>query len=56
MLRNSDGALSDFDEALKLSPHTAHMYFNRGNLYSSMGQFDLAETDYSKCEYGLNLR
>ncbi|XP_069130069.1 uncharacterized protein [Argopecten irradians] len=48
MLRNAEGALLDFEEALKLSPHTAHMYFNRGNLYSSLGQYDKAEADYSK--------
>lgn len=48
MLRDSQGALADFKAAIKLSPHTAHMYFNRGNLYASMDQFDQAEKDYSK--------
>lgn len=48
MLRDSQGALGDFKAAIKLSPHTAHMYFNRGNLYASMEQFDQAEKDYSK--------
>ena len=48
MLRNAQGALEDFKAAIKLSPYTAHIYFNRGNLYASMGQFDKAEADYSK--------
>ena len=48
MLRDADSALSDFRSAIKLSPYTAHMYFNRGNLYASMELFDQAEADYSK--------
>ncbi|XP_071127902.1 uncharacterized protein [Mytilus edulis] len=48
MMRDAQGALEDFKAAIKLSPYTAHIYFNRGNLYASMGHFDKAETDYSK--------
>lgn len=48
MLRDAQGALEDFKAAIKLSPYTAHVYFNRGNLYASMGHFDKAEADYSK--------
>ena len=50
MLRDSDGALEDFKDALKLSPYTAHIYFNRGNLYASMGRYEESEKDYSKCK------
>ena len=48
MLRDAPGALEDFKAALKLSPYSAHMYFNRGNLYASTEQYDKAEKDYNK--------
>jgi len=49
-MKDSKGALEDFRAAIKLSPHSAHMYLNRGNLYASTQQYDLAEKDYSKGE------
>ncbi|XP_077983613.1 uncharacterized protein LOC144438458 [Glandiceps talaboti] len=48
MLRDSEGAMNDFKVACKLSPHSAHVFFNRGNLYTSMGQYDKAEKDYTQ--------
>lgn len=48
MLKDSKGALEDFRAAIKLSPHSAHMYLNRGNLYASTQQYELAEKDYTK--------
>ena len=48
LLRDAQSALADFRMAIKLSPHSAHMYFNRGNLYVSMEQYDKAEKDYTK--------
>jgi tetratricopeptide (TPR) repeat protein len=48
MLRDAQGALEDFKAAIKLSPYTAHVYFNRGNLYASMGHFDKAEAAMPK--------
>ncbi len=50
MLRNSAGALKDFERAISLSPYSAHMYFNRANLHTSLKDYQKAETDYSKGE------
>lgn len=49
MLRDTKGALEDFQLAISLSPHSAHMYFNRGNLYATIEQYENAEKDYTKC-------
>ena len=38
LLRDAAGAAKDFDAALKLSPNAAHIYYNRGNLFASMGK------------------
>ena len=48
MLKDSNAALSLFEKAVTLSPHSAHIYFNRGNLYTSLKLYDKAEADYSK--------
>lgn len=37
VIKDHSGALQDFSSALTLSPKAAHIYFNRGNLYSSLG-------------------
>eukprot|EP00794_Sanderia_malayensis_P018055 gene18055-19864_t len=47
MLKNVAGAFEDFAEAIALSPHSAHIYFNRGNLYASLGKYEEAEKDYT---------
>lgn len=47
MLRDSTGALKDFNAAVKMSPKSAHIYFNRGNLYLSLKEYSKAELDYS---------
>lgn len=39
IIKDTNGALNDFGKALILSPKAAHIYFNRGNLYSSLGTF-----------------
>ena len=36
-----------FFHSVELSPYSAHIYLNRGNLYASLGQFENAEQDYS---------
>ena len=51
MLKDSGGALRDFDRAVKISPHSAHIYFNRANLYASTGAHQKAERDYTKSKY-----
>lgn len=48
MLKDAKGALEDFKAAIKLSPYSAHMYMNRGNLYASTQQFEKAEKDFTK--------
>ena len=48
MLKDAPGALADFEVAIKLSPKSAHIYFNRGNLYTSLQIYDQAEQDYTK--------
>ena len=50
MLKDSGGALRDFDRAVKISPHSAHIYFNRANLYASTGAHEKAERDYTKSQ------
>ena len=47
-MRDARGALEDFLAAVKLSPLSAHVYFNRGNLYTSLKRYELAEKDYSE--------
>ncbi len=47
MLRDSAGALKDFNAAIKLSPKSAHMYFNRGNLFASIKEYEKANADYT---------
>ena len=47
-MRDARGALEDFQKAIKLSPLSAHVYFNRGNLYTSLRRYELAEKDYSE--------
>ena len=54
-MRDARGALEDFQQAIKLSPLSAHVYFNRGNLYTSLRRYELAEKDYSEGNFrGLN--
>ena len=54
MLKDSGGALRDFDRAVKISPHSAHIYFNRANLYASTGAHEKAERDYTKSQCSLS--
>jgi len=41
-------AEGDFAEALKLSPQNAYLYFNRGNLFAGMKNYERAIADYSR--------
>ena len=47
MLKDSKGALQDFKRSIELCPHYSHAYLNRGNLYTEMKQYDLADKDYT---------
>jgi tetratricopeptide (TPR) repeat protein len=45
---DSDQALADFNEAVRLKPDNAEAYMNRGNIHSSIGNPDQAMADYNK--------
>ncbi|XP_071844864.1 uncharacterized protein [Apostichopus japonicus] len=47
LLRDARGALEDFQHAASLSPYSAHIFFNRANLFASLRQYELAERDYT---------
>ena len=53
MLRRGRAALDDFATAIKLSPHSAHIYFNRANLFLSLKMLTEAEQDYTTGLYKL---
>ncbi|HEY4353515.1 MAG TPA: tetratricopeptide repeat protein, partial [Paraburkholderia sp.] len=42
---NADGAISDFDEAIKLDPKNSETYFNRGLAFRDHGDADRAAQD-----------
>ena len=48
MLGDSEGAMGDFDKSISLNKYAAHAFFNRGNLFASMQQFQQAESDYTQ--------
>lgn len=43
-----EGAIADFDEAIKLNPASAEAYFNRGNAKDALDDFIGAIADYTK--------
>ncbi|XP_014672870.1 PREDICTED: uncharacterized protein LOC106813278 [Priapulus caudatus] len=47
MLKDTSGALDDLEKAAKLASQNGSIYFNRGNLYYTLQQYELAELDYS---------
>jgi tetratricopeptide (TPR) repeat protein len=44
----SETAVRDYTEAIKLDPANPLAYFNRGNAQDQLGQFELAVADYSQ--------
>ena len=46
--QDMDGALADFNEAIRLDPNLAIAYMNRGVIYASKGEFDKAIGDETK--------
>jgi len=42
------GALHDFNQALRINPQHVNAYVNRGNVYSGLGNYDLALNDYNE--------
>ncbi|MFC2019839.1 tetratricopeptide repeat protein [Chloroflexota bacterium] len=43
-----DEAISEYDEAIRLDPQDATVYYKRGLTYYHLGQFERALKDYSK--------
>jgi tetratricopeptide (TPR) repeat protein len=43
-----DEALGHYNEAIRISPSSAEVYANRGNVYSSMGRYQRAIEDYNE--------
>ena len=39
VIKDTNGALADFAKAIAISPKSAHIYFNRGNLYYTKGRY-----------------
>ncbi|MBO4607611.1 MAG: tetratricopeptide repeat protein [Prevotella sp.] len=46
------GALSDFNHALALDPDNVYIYYDRANLYLTMGDYEKAIEDYTRCIEG----
>jgi tetratricopeptide (TPR) repeat protein/uncharacterized membrane protein len=46
--KDIDGAMSDYNEALKLNPKNALAYVNRGNLFFDKGDYDAAIADFTR--------
>src|SRR5215510_5331238 len=44
----SETALTDYSEAIKLDPGNALAHFNRGNAHDQLGKFDVAIADFSQ--------
>ena len=40
-------AKRDYDEAIKLNPHNADNYFNRGNVFLNQSAFEEAHDDFN---------
>jgi tetratricopeptide (TPR) repeat protein len=38
-----------------MSPYSAHIFLNRGNLYASLGQHERAENDYTRGMFFITL-
>jgi len=45
---NTAGATSDLDKAIKLSPRSAYLYYNRGNLHAANKDYTRAAADYTE--------
>lgn len=48
MLKDTKGAIRDFNRAVELNPYAAHVYFNRANLYASLRKYKESEDDYTR--------
>ncbi|GAB1601641.1 hypothetical protein Ahia01_000442500 [Argonauta hians] len=46
-LKDSKGALQDFEKSLTLSPYYIHTYYNRACLYMSLKEYAKAEEDFT---------
>ena len=51
-LGQSQRAIQDYDEAIRLEPHLALAYMNRGVAYGNLGQFQRAMQDMQDYDEG----
>jgi len=47
-MKDIDGAISDFNELIRLMPNNPYAYFARGKVYQSNDEFEKAVADYNK--------
>lgn len=47
-LRDTVGAITNYEQALKLNPENAQLYVNRGNLYYAQDNFTLSDKDFNR--------
>ena len=40
--------MADYDKAIELNENNADNYFNRGNVYLNLGEFDEAHRDFDR--------
>jgi tetratricopeptide (TPR) repeat protein len=45
---NKDRAIADYSEAIRLRPDIVSAYYNRGNFYIDLGEYDKAIADFSE--------
>jgi tetratricopeptide (TPR) repeat protein len=43
-------AIQDYDEAIRLNPQVAMLYYNRGGSYEALGKTKEAERDFQKAK------
>jgi tetratricopeptide (TPR) repeat protein len=43
-----EGAIADYNQAIKINSNYTDAYYNRGNAYSDLGKYDLAIADFSQ--------
>jgi tetratricopeptide (TPR) repeat protein len=48
MLNNHQGAINDYNEAIKVMPHEGEVYYQRGQAYGLMGNWEQSKADFQQ--------